>query len=231
MKLSIRLFAILTLILVSAHGRTWTSTDGRTIEADFLRLKGELVVVNRAGRTLKIPLAKLSEADRKWVADQAPKPAPAAAKPADPKRISEILEACFKAVPSDAERAEVVAFFTSLLPTKGADDEELDWKVAMPVWDANQPQDSILISADMYPKGNEEDRLMWFHIVYEAEEKEVFGNEKLGRYPALRAKDRHCFVTVKRTDVRGVADAESYEDGKKIDAVIEAIDLRTIAKL
>ena len=47
----------------------------------------------------------------------------------------------------------------------------------------------------------------------------------------MRAPNAHCFVTVKRTDVRGVADADSYKDDKKIDAVIEAIDLRTISKL
>jgi hypothetical protein len=51
------------------HARTWTSTDGRTIEADLiaksptharLRMTG-------GGQTVNVPLERLSEADRKFV--------------------------------------------------------------------------------------------------------------------------------------------------------------------
>jgi hypothetical protein len=50
--------------------RVWSSTDGRKVEAAFLSLKDGVVSVRRKsdGKTFAVPLDRLSEEDRKWVA-------------------------------------------------------------------------------------------------------------------------------------------------------------------
>ena len=56
----------------SASSRSWTeAASGRTIEGEFRQLNGDTVEVLRPnGTLLKLPLAKLSEADQKFVAEQ-----------------------------------------------------------------------------------------------------------------------------------------------------------------
>ena len=232
MKTPFLIVSILTAFLLGlANARTWTSSEGSEIEADFIRVQGTSVLVNRAGKTIPIPLSRLSEADQKWVAEQLAKPAAPTVPTA--KRAAELLEASLEKNLAEAERNEVAAFIASLLPSKGADGEDVEWEVNFPEFSGDFPQESALVSADLFPKGKaeSEDRLMWFHIVFFEKKIESFTQEKLGRYPAMRAEGRHLFVDVGRVSVRGVADAESYEADKKIDAVIEAIDLKSIKSL
>ena len=48
--------------------RTWTSTDGRTMEAEFkVVIGGQAVLENSTGKQQKIPLEKLSAADRAFI--------------------------------------------------------------------------------------------------------------------------------------------------------------------
>lgn len=57
------LFIVLA-VAASLHARTWTDKRGRTIEAKFVRLLGEQVVLQLAnGKIAKIPLATLSDDD------------------------------------------------------------------------------------------------------------------------------------------------------------------------
>ncbi|MFM7076534.1 MAG: SHD1 domain-containing protein [Planctomycetaceae bacterium] len=50
--------------------RTWKSTAGTTIEATFVELDGDVVVLEKKnGDELRVPLEKLSAMDRKWVKD------------------------------------------------------------------------------------------------------------------------------------------------------------------
>jgi thiol-disulfide isomerase/thioredoxin len=55
-----------------ADARTWTEAgSGRTVDGEFRKLSGDTVEVLRPnGTLLKLPLAKLSEADQKFVAEQ-----------------------------------------------------------------------------------------------------------------------------------------------------------------
>jgi acetyl esterase/lipase len=67
------LFCVPVIFLVGiglAEGRTWTSSDGRTIEAEFVSATDADVTIRRGsdGRTFTIALEKLSEADREEVA-------------------------------------------------------------------------------------------------------------------------------------------------------------------
>ena len=56
---------------VSVIGRPWTDVDGRVIEAEFVRVEGESVVLSMNGKEYPVPLARLSEADREFARSQA----------------------------------------------------------------------------------------------------------------------------------------------------------------
>ncbi len=68
---------LLGMTAVQLSGREWTSTDGRTLEADFVSATADSVTVKRAadGQTFTLPLASISEADRKWVKERMAQPA------------------------------------------------------------------------------------------------------------------------------------------------------------
>jgi len=54
-----------------AESRTWTSTDGNTIEAELISATDKDVTIRRTdGRRFTLPLENISEADREWVAAQ-----------------------------------------------------------------------------------------------------------------------------------------------------------------
>ncbi|MBL9160328.1 MAG: redoxin domain-containing protein [Verrucomicrobiales bacterium] len=55
----------------NASARTWTNQAGKTIEADFVSLNGDQLVLKGAnGKTYEIPLASLSEADQTFAKEQ-----------------------------------------------------------------------------------------------------------------------------------------------------------------
>ena len=55
----------------SARLRTWTDTQGRTMQARFVEVDGDIVVVvDQSERTLRVPLKRLSETDREWLDEQ-----------------------------------------------------------------------------------------------------------------------------------------------------------------
>jgi dipeptidyl aminopeptidase/acylaminoacyl peptidase len=80
-----RLFALLAFAFLSSSvsARTWTSLDGRKLEADMVSATDTSVtIVTAAGKTFTIPLDKLSDADRAYAKSAAPPPA--GAKPTTP---------------------------------------------------------------------------------------------------------------------------------------------------
>lgn len=64
MLLSVSCAISLLTGLASAAPLPWTNTEGKTIQAEFVRLDGESVVIRMNGKDLPIPLAKLSLASR-----------------------------------------------------------------------------------------------------------------------------------------------------------------------
>jgi|GEM_PF-1147405 len=70
--LAIRLStAAVVVALVSPWGalaRTWTDKQGRTIEAEFVKVVQDKVVLNHAGKNVTVPLSELSDADLKFIA-------------------------------------------------------------------------------------------------------------------------------------------------------------------
>ncbi|MEM9478400.1 MAG: SHD1 domain-containing protein [Verrucomicrobiota bacterium] len=66
------LLMIFHVFLHAVGARTWTSVDGKKIEAEFIETDGETVTIRRDdGRQFTLPLDKLSEADRNFVRKKA----------------------------------------------------------------------------------------------------------------------------------------------------------------
>ena len=66
-------------LAVNAEARTWTqSATGKKIEADFVALEGDTVVLNVGGRKAQVPLAALSAEDQAYVKEAGSKPVAAA---------------------------------------------------------------------------------------------------------------------------------------------------------
>ncbi|HBJ85294.1 MAG TPA: hypothetical protein DDZ88_15745 [Verrucomicrobiales bacterium] len=87
-------FPLLAVLLISAavlHAqttapamRTWTSADGRKMEAAFIALEGDAVKVRMAnGSTVDVPLTRLSAEDQAFAKSQTAAPAPAATTPGE----------------------------------------------------------------------------------------------------------------------------------------------------
>jgi CubicO group peptidase (beta-lactamase class C family) len=95
-KFLLPLLAGLLLVLLAppTHGRTWSDASGKfSIEAELVEVKDGQVVLRKAdGSEIKLPVAKLSAADRKHLETvDAPAPAAATVVEADPE-ISALLE-------------------------------------------------------------------------------------------------------------------------------------------
>lgn len=70
----IKLLAVCSLTFAAishAQERTWTSDDGKQLVGEMLRQDGETVVLKIGEKEFKVPLTRLSEDDRKWIADRA----------------------------------------------------------------------------------------------------------------------------------------------------------------
>lgn len=67
-----KILAVILLTAVSLTARTWTSIDGRTIEGDLIAKTETTATIKRVeGSVVTIPLDKLIEADRAFVAKAA----------------------------------------------------------------------------------------------------------------------------------------------------------------
>jgi len=65
------LFSGVSVSIVSA--RTWSNTAGKTIEAKFIGLEDGKVLLDKKGKTYKVPLTSLVEDDRKFAQEEAAK--------------------------------------------------------------------------------------------------------------------------------------------------------------
>ena len=65
MKHAVIILTCLGLVFpVHAEVRTWTSTDGREIEAEFVKGDEESVTIKLGTKQFTLPLDKITEADR-----------------------------------------------------------------------------------------------------------------------------------------------------------------------
>ena len=58
-----------------AAARTWTNSEGKSIEAEYISSAGETVTLSMNGKEIQYPLENLSEADRLWIKEKQSKPA------------------------------------------------------------------------------------------------------------------------------------------------------------
>lgn len=71
-----RFLSVSLILAVSLCARTWTDTQGRTIEAEFVKSSATTVTIRRAdGHVFDLPLASLSAADRDYAGSQTTPPA------------------------------------------------------------------------------------------------------------------------------------------------------------
>ncbi len=66
---SITSAALAMFAAIPVQARTWTSSDGRSLEAEFVAKSGNTVTLKRAndGKSFTLPLDKLSDADQEWI--------------------------------------------------------------------------------------------------------------------------------------------------------------------
>lgn len=82
------LLSLLSLFIVmSLSAREWTSSDGKKLQADFVSLNGDQVMLKLAnGQSVPVPLSRLSAADQAFVKQQGPA-APATTPNVAPKKV------------------------------------------------------------------------------------------------------------------------------------------------
>lgn len=115
------LFTAMAVPTLSA--RTWTNNQGKTIEADFVSLEGDTVILKASsGQTYDVRLATLSEADQAFAKEQAANPPVASENTSAeaPSIFKELLEGKLVAVEGKrvakyemAEEPQYYAFYFS----------------------------------------------------------------------------------------------------------------------
>ncbi|MCH9022883.1 MAG: hypothetical protein IID32_08960, partial [Planctomycetes bacterium] len=123
------IFAFSLCLTVHLEARTWTSLDGKTIEAEFVKADKANVTLKRSdGKTFTLAVNKLSESDQKFVADKSEKAATAekidtpkiTGKIRDPKDGKKVESGfLFKAITRGAPKGYVAMLFTRNM-SKGA---------------------------------------------------------------------------------------------------------------
>lgn len=69
--LQVALLSAFLGLAVSTFARTWTSSDGKEIEAEYVSANETSVTIKRAdGKSFTLPLSRLSKADQEWVAEK-----------------------------------------------------------------------------------------------------------------------------------------------------------------
>src|SRR5262245_25560753 len=128
-RIAFRAFVLVTALVIfvdeaSAEVRTWTADNGKfTLKAEFVEVRGDTVILKKAdGTTGPVPLARLSEADRKYIAAFAKPAPPAATAAADvPKTLIFAFPDPLTSPPSWADAnipVDMFAFFKAPPPEK-----------------------------------------------------------------------------------------------------------------
>jgi hypothetical protein len=62
-------FILPSLLLAGNPSRQWTNTEGVVIEAELAGFDGSVATLIKGGKEFRLPAAKLSEEDRKWLTE------------------------------------------------------------------------------------------------------------------------------------------------------------------
>lgn len=87
------LLACLALMLSPVAARDWTNAAGKTIQADLVEVKGEIVVLKMTGGQIyNVTLSQLSAADQVFIKEQSPAKAAPTAEAKPPSKFKEMLD-------------------------------------------------------------------------------------------------------------------------------------------
>ena len=86
-----------------------------------------------------------------------------------------------------------------------------------------------LCGAELIGKDNE--KLMFFHLVYKREWIKRYGKEDFGKYRGKGYKNKQYFILVGNLEIRAVATSDEYKDESKIKDMLNAFKLSDIAAL
>lgn len=67
---TIPIYLILVLSSIHASARIWTSSDGRTVDAEFVKADDKNVTIKKGAQEFTLPLDKISQADRDFVSSK-----------------------------------------------------------------------------------------------------------------------------------------------------------------
>jgi predicted esterase len=137
------------VLVLPLSARTWMDTTGRAIEADFVRADATAVTVLFKGKETKLPLDRLSESDRKWIADQQTNPGGASA-PTAPAAVPGEFSLAGTPVKAGGPTVTVQTPLTerTLKEFKGTKPTKLKLAVKLPTgFDPAKPQHVLWVSA------------------------------------------------------------------------------------
>jgi hypothetical protein len=72
MHLFASLVLVLLLVSASLEARTWKSSDGREIDAELVRVDGDVVLLLMGEKEFRVPVERLSDADQEFLKTAAP---------------------------------------------------------------------------------------------------------------------------------------------------------------
>lgn len=137
------------ILALPLPARTWTDTTGRAIEADFVRADATSVTLLFKGKETRLPLDRLSESDRKWIADQQANPGEASA-PTAPAAAPGEFSLAGTPVKAGGPIVTVQTPLTekTLKEFKGTKPTKLKLAVKLPAgFDPSKPQHVLWVSA------------------------------------------------------------------------------------
>lgn len=65
--LPLAVFAASLFLSPPAQGRVWTNTEGQTLEAEFVRIRGRDALLKTEERTITAPISRLVQEDQDWI--------------------------------------------------------------------------------------------------------------------------------------------------------------------
>ena len=151
----------------------------------------------------------------------------------DIETFSKILKYCSKrSLEIDQTKLDVIKTkFVEMFPKTEGDLKEYTWDISI---SKAKDDNCLFISADLYRnKGEEYERIMWFHIIYNPNlteyEREKYGDDFEG-YKGSLNEDNHLWILVNNVEIRAIAESDDFMKTQKIKDVLKSFDLKSLEK-
>ena len=87
MKTVVGIISAVLFTTMLADARVWTDTSGRKVEANLKSYSGNIVSLEKNGRTIQVPFSRLSSSDQHYLLSSSGQNTTATASPTDPQSI------------------------------------------------------------------------------------------------------------------------------------------------